>query len=62
MILSASGWRKVFAESNNEQDKTKEIGSVNAAISIFAAYCFSGYIKKTAKKDYHPRNRYKTYR
>lgn len=52
MILSASGWRKVFAESNNEQDKTKEIGSVNAAISIFAAYCFSGYIKKTAKKDF----------
>ena len=51
MILSASGWRKVFAQSNNEQDKTTEIGTENEAISVFAAYTFLEYVKEQTKKE-----------
>ncbi len=51
MILSASGWRKVFAQSNNEQDKTTEIGTKNEAISVFAAYTFLEYVKEQTKKE-----------
>lgn len=51
MILSASGWRKVFAISGQEQDKTAMIGEDNIAISIYSAKVFSDYIKnKTGKK------------
>ena len=34
MILSASGWRKVFAISGDEQDKNPEISSDDIKISI----------------------------
>lgn len=51
MILSASGWRKVFAQSNNEQDKTTEIGTENEAISVFATYTFLEYVKEQTKKE-----------
>ena len=52
MILSASGWRKVFAVSGNENDSTAEIGDENAALSIFAAEVFADYLqKKTLKKQ-----------
>ena len=52
MILSASGWRKVFAISGQEQDKTAMIGEDNIAISIYSAKVFSDYIKnKTGKKN-----------
>lgn len=48
MILSASGWRKVFAVSGNEQDKSAEIGPENTAIAVFATESFAEYIiKKT---------------
>lgn len=51
MILSASGWRKVFAISGQEQDKTAMIGEDNIAISIYSAKVFSDYIKnETGKK------------
>ena len=53
MILSASGWRKVFAISGQEQDKTTMIGEENIAISIFSAAVFADYLKDRLKKD-HP--------
>ena len=46
MILSASGWRKVFAASGNEQDKNKEITEESKAISIVAGAVFFEYIKE----------------
>ena len=50
MILSASGWRKVFAVSQDEQDKTPEIGTENTYISCIAAYIFAEYIKNRFSK------------
>ncbi|MBR5934249.1 MAG: phosphoglucomutase [Treponema sp.] len=51
MILSASGWRKVFAISSDERDETAEIGTENTYISSIAAFVFSEYVKqKTSKK------------
>ena len=44
MILSASGWRKVFAISGDEQDKNPEISSDDIKISISAADVFFDYI------------------
>jgi len=37
MILSASGWRKVFAEGGDEEDSTKSISHADGAIVTFAA-------------------------
>ncbi len=51
MILSASGWRKVFAISGQEQDKTSMIGEENIAISIFAAKVFADYVKEKSSKS-----------
>ena len=51
MILSASGWRKVFAESGNEQDRTALIGDDNTAIAILAASAFSDYVKEKTEKE-----------
>lgn len=50
MILSASGWRKVFAISGQEQDKTVMIGEDNIAISIFSAKVFADYVKAQSGK------------
>lgn len=53
MILSASGWRKVFAESGDQEDKTTEIGKTNSELCALIAETFAEYIKtKTAKN--HP--------
>lgn len=46
MILSASGWRKVFALSGNEQDSNPTISDENKAISIAAAKVFFDYISE----------------
>ena len=51
MILSASGWRKVFSITNDEQDSSKNIGPENQAISIFAALVFSDYVKEVTNKQ-----------
>lgn len=52
MILSASGWRKVFAKTGKESDTTNEIGLDNTYITVFAAEVFAEYIKKRyAKKS-----------
>ena len=40
MILSASGWRKVFAQSGNERDQSAKIGSDNKALCFLAAESF----------------------
>ena len=50
MILSASGWRKVFAIGGQEQDKTSMIGEDNIAISIYAAKVFADYVKNRQVK------------
>lgn len=44
MILSASGWRKVFAQSNDENDTTTEIGNENRLLIALAAESFAEYI------------------
>lgn len=52
MILSASGWRKVFTASGDEEDTQASIGPENAALSVYIAQSFSHYIqKKLNKKD-----------
>ena len=44
MILSASGWRKVFAASGDEQDKNPEITDNDKKLSVIAANVFFDYI------------------
>ena len=44
MILSASGWRKVFAASGDEQDPTCQITDDDYNLSIAAADSFIEYI------------------
>lgn len=51
MILSASGWRKVFAISNDEEDSTKEIGTTNAVVSALIADVFASYILQKKGKS-----------
>lgn len=51
MILSASGWRKVFAASGNEQDKTPEITAESRAIAVVSAYVFFDYLKEVSKQE-----------
>ena len=51
MILSASGWRKVFAISGQEQDHTTLIGETNIAISIYSASVFADYVKEQTGKS-----------
>ena len=46
MILSASGWRKVFAASGDEQDKSPEITETDRSIAVIAADVFFDYISK----------------
>ena len=48
MILSASGWRKVFATSGNEQDRNPEISKDNVVLSVTAANVFFDYISKVS--------------
>ncbi len=53
MILSASGWRKVFVSSGNEEDAGMHIGSENAALAVYIAQSYVKYfLEKTGKK--HP--------
>lgn len=44
MILSASGWRKVFAESGKEEDSSPSIGKANTLISILIGETFSEFL------------------
>ena len=47
MILSASGWRGIFAKSGEEEDGTTEIDLEHKAISAFMAKAYVDFIKKT---------------
>lgn len=51
MILSASGWRRIFAESGDGQDSTPEIGPENTVLAVIAAEVFAGYVRETTKQD-----------
>jgi len=51
MILSASGWRKVFAISGDEQDKNPEISEDSVKISIVAANVFFDYIQQITNQE-----------
>lgn len=44
MILSASGWRKIFAVSGDEEDPTEEIGAANSVLAALIAQVFADYI------------------
>lgn len=44
MILSPSGWRKVFASSGDEKDTFPDIGEKNRIIAALAADTFADYI------------------
>ncbi|MBR5645992.1 MAG: phosphoglucomutase [Treponema sp.] len=48
MILSASGWRKVFAVSQDEQDKSPQISEDDKALCVVAAGVFFDYLVKTS--------------
>ncbi len=50
MILSASGWRKVFAESGNERDETAKIGKTNKALCFLAAESFLEWLEARQTK------------
>lgn len=45
MILSASGWRKIFAASGDENDSTEKTGIVNKLLATTMADSYSEYIK-----------------
>ncbi len=51
LILSASGWRTVFAKSGDEEDQTSEITGAHRIIAAAAASVFSGYLKSTSGKS-----------
>ena len=44
MILSASGWRKVFAASGDEQDKNPQINDNDRKLAVIAADVFFDYL------------------
>ena len=52
MILSASGWRKVFAEGGDEEDSTKSISHADGAIVTFVALALARHLGVAlAQKD-----------
>ena len=51
MILSASGWRKVFTASGDEEDAQSSIGPENAALSVYIAQSFSQYIQQPQESN-----------
>ena len=51
MILSASGWRKVFAVSGNEQDRNPAISENDKKLAIIAANVFFDYIKELSGQE-----------
>lgn len=51
MILSASGWRKVFTQSGNEEDKNPSIGKENELICALIGETFAQYINSIMDKE-----------
>lgn len=52
-ILSASGWRRVFAESGGEEDATSEIGKANTVLAAHMANVYADFIIARTGKT-HP--------
>lgn len=44
LILSASGWRKVFTVSSDENDSCEEIGKANTVLAVLMADTFASYV------------------
>lgn len=53
MILSASGWRKVFALGGDEESLTEEISPADKVLSAAMAKVFSDFVKRETGKS-HP--------
>ena len=51
MILSASGWRKVFAASGDEQDRNPDITEQDWALSAACADVFFDYLKELTGQE-----------
>lgn len=47
MIISASGWRGVFAENGDEENKSAHISAAYSVISGAAAFVFAEYLQKS---------------
>jgi len=47
MILSASGWRGIFAANGNEESTIKEISNAHKIIAGAAAFIFAEYLQKS---------------
>ena len=45
MILSASGWRKVFAQSGSETDGSPELSAADCDSAFFAAQSFAEFLQ-----------------
>ncbi len=52
MILSASGWRKVFAESGDGEDADKKIGTNNRSLCALIAETFAEYLHNDRGIEY----------
>lgn len=48
LILSASGWRKVFAQDLNEESTTGDIGAANEVLVILMADAFADYLEQVS--------------
>lgn len=46
MIISASGWRKIFAESGDEEDPTEEVSSIDRFLAALIVLSFSRHLAK----------------
>jgi len=51
MILSASGWRKIFAENGDEESKGESISNADKVLSSAMAYVFALYVKEKSRKE-----------
>lgn len=51
MILSASGWRKVFAATGDEQDRNPQITEQDWALSAACANVFFDYLKEISGQE-----------
>ena len=51
MILSASGWRKIFTHNNDENSNNEDIGCTNSIISIVVATSFVQFMKEKSQSN-----------
>jgi phosphoglucomutase len=51
MILSASGWRGIFAEDGNEESRSKKISKFHSFVSAAAASVFADFVQTKSLKN-----------